>query len=132
MKTNMRAITLGAASIVLALVTAACGEGVTPPSPNPEGGTPPPPAPTFSVAGTVSEATESGNVPLEGAWVVNWATEESAITDSNGAYTLSGQRAGAAQFMVFKEGYENQMLEVMIDGDMHLDAVLVREPAESN
>jgi hypothetical protein len=69
-------------------------------------------------------------VPLEGASVVNWATEEWATTDSNGVYTLSGQRAGAAQFMVSKEGYENQMIEVMIDGDMHLDAVLVR--AESN
>jgi CarboxypepD_reg-like domain len=132
MKTNIRTIRLATASIALALVTAACGESITPPSPNPGGGTPPPPAPTFSVSGTISEATESGNVPLEGAWVANWATEESAITDSNGSYTLSGQRAGAAQFMVSKEGYENQMIEVMIDGDMHLDAVLVREPAESN
>ena len=133
MKTNMRAITLGAGTIVLGLFTAACGEGVIPPSPSPEGGTtPPPPAATFSVSGTVSEATESGNVPLEGAWVVNWATEESAITDSTGAYTLSGQRGGAAQFMVSKEGYENQMIEAMIEGDMHLDAVLVRAAAEAN
>ncbi len=133
MTTNIRTIRLAAASIALALVTAACGDSVTPPSPNPGGGTPPPPpAPTFSVSGTISEATESGSVPLEGARVVNWATEESAITDGNGAYTLSGQRAGAAQFMVSKEGYENQMFEMMIDGDLHLDAVLVRAPAESN
>jgi hypothetical protein len=133
MKTNTRTITLGAASLVLALLTAACGDSVTTPTPNPGGGTPPPPAPaTFSVSGTISEATEAGSVPLEGASVVNWATEEVAITDADGSYSLSGQRSGAAQFMVSKEGYENQMIEVMIDGDMHLDAVLVRAPAESN
>ena len=133
MKTNKRAIAFGAASIVLALVTAACGDNVTTPSPN-TGGTPPPPpaAPTFSVSGTISESTESGSVPLEGAWVVNWATEEAATTDANGSYTLSNQRAGAAQFVVSKEGYENQMIEAMIEGDMHLDAVLVRAPADAN
>ena len=84
------------------------------------------------MSGTISEATESGNVPLEGARVVNWDTEETAITDGDGFYTLSGQRAGAAQFGVSKEGYENQMIEMMVDGDVRLDAVLVREPAESN
>ena len=132
MKTNIRTIRLAAASIALALVTAACGDSVTRPSPNPVITPAPAPAPTYSVSGTISEATESGSVPLEGAWVVNWATEASAITDGNGAYTLSGQRAGAAQFMVSKEGYENQMFEMMIEGDLHLDAVLVRAPAESN
>ncbi len=132
MKTSIRRIRLATASIALALVTAACGESITPPSPNPGGGTPPPPPTTFSVSGMISEATESGNVPLEGARVVNWATEETAITDGDGFYTLSGQRAGATQFGVSKEGYENQMIDMMIDGDVRLDAVLVREPAESN
>jgi hypothetical protein len=125
---------LRAASLLLALVTAACGDGVTTPTPN-DGGGPPPPPPavqTFHVSGTISEATDSGSVPLEGAWVVNFATEESTITDANGAYTLSNQRAGAAQFSVSKDGYENQMIDVMIDGDMQLDAVLVRAPSESN
>jgi hypothetical protein len=134
MKTNKRANTLRAASLILALVTAACGDGVTTPTPNDGGGSPPPPpaVQTFHVSGTISEATDSGSVPLEGAWVVNWATEESTITDANGSYTLSNQRAGAAQFGVSKDGYENQMIEVMIDGDMQLDAVLVRVPSESN
>jgi len=131
MKTNIRTIRLAAASIALALVTAACGDSVTPPSPNPVI-TPAPAPATYSVSGTISEATESGSVPLEGARVVNWATEETAITDGDGFYTLSGQRAGAAQFSVSKEGYENQMIEMMLDGDVRLDAVLVREPAESN
>jgi hypothetical protein len=61
MKTNMRAITVGAA-IVLALITAACGDSVLPPTPNPGGGTPPRPAPTFSVSGTISEAIEGDRV----------------------------------------------------------------------
>src|SRR5262245_34950043 len=116
MKTNNhRAIAFGAASIVLALLTAACGESPSTPTPIP----PPPPA-TFSVSGTISEATESGNVPLEGASVLNWGTEQAATTDANGSYALSNQHAGAAQFMVSKEGYEQQMVDVMIDRDMHL------------
>jgi hypothetical protein len=133
MKTNNRAIALRAAGIVLALVTAACSDN--PIGPSDPGGTPPPPPPpaaTFSVTGTISEATDSGSVPLEGAVVVNWATDESAVTDANGSYTLSNQHAGAAQFSVSKDGYENQMIEVMIDGDMQLDAVLVRAAADSN
>lgn len=131
MKTSFGTIRLVTASIALALVTAACGDSVLPPSP-PPGGPSPDPSPTYSVSGTISEATESGSVPLEGARVVNWATEETAITDGDGFYTLSGQRAGAAQFGVSKEGYENQMIEMMLDGDVRLDAVLVRAPAESN
>jgi hypothetical protein len=133
MKTSIRTLGLAAAaSIALALATAACGDSnPTAPSP-PAGGLAPPPAPvaTFSVSGTISEVTESGSVPLEGAWVVNWATEEAAITDSDGAYIMHGVQAGLAQFIVSKEGYAEQRLELMVDGDMRLDATLDR--AESN
>jgi hypothetical protein len=130
MKTSIRRIRRVTASIALALVTAACSDSITSPDTN---HTPPPPPPaTFLVSGTISEATESGSVALEGARVMNWATGEAAISDGDGFYTLSGQRAGAAQFSVSKEGYENQMIEMMIDGNVQLDAVLVRQPAESN
>ena len=91
----------------------------------------PAPVATFSVSGTISEATESGNMPLEGASVLNWATDEATTTDSDGFYRIGGLRAGVAQIIVAKEGYEERMIEVMIDGDTQVDAVLVRQ-SESN
>jgi hypothetical protein len=128
MKPNIRKIGLAAmSSLALALVTAACSDNPSAPSPQPEI-VPPPPAVTFSVSGTISEATEAGSAPLEGAWVMNWSTEEAAITDSEGNYTMHGVRGGAAQFIISKEGYAEQLLEVMVESDMRLDATLVREP----
>jgi hypothetical protein len=128
MKTRNRTFGLAAASLALALATIACGESVNAPTPQPEA-QPPAPAPiaTFSVSGTISEATESGNAPLEGATVMNWATEEVAVTDADGNYTLHGVSAGVAQFIVSKDGYEGQHVEMMIEADTRLDATLSRE-----
>jgi hypothetical protein len=131
MKSMIRTFGLAAvASLALALATTACGDSVQAPTPQPEIQQPPAPAPleTFSVSGTISEATESGTTPLEGASIVNWSTEEVAVTDADGNYTLHGVRSGPAQFMVFKEGYEEHYMELMIEGDARLDATLVRQP----
>ena len=129
---NRTAGLAAAASLALALTTAACGESsgsiVSPTRPAPS----PAPAPvaTFIVSGTVSETTEAGAVPLEGASIINFETESSAVTDSEGSYRLGGLHAGMARFVISKEGYEDWLVEMMIEGDAHLDAVLVR--SESN
>lgn len=128
---NRTARLAAAASLVLALATAACGESngsiVSPTPPAPVA---PAPVATFIVSGTVSENSEAGAIPLEGASIINFETESSALTDSEGSYRLGGLRAGMARFVVSKEGYQDWVVEMMIEGDAHLDAVLVR--AESN
>ena len=63
--------------------------------------------------------------------MLNWATDEATTTDSDGFYRIGGLRAGFAQLMVAKEGDEERLIEVMIDGDTQVDAVLVRQ-SESN
>jgi hypothetical protein len=135
MKSINRTAGLAAAAslaLALALATVACGEGsgsiVNPTRPAPA----PAPAPvaTFIVSGTVSEATETGSVALEGASIVNLDTESSAVTDSEGSYRLAGLHAGMARFVISKEGYQDGVVEMMIEGDAQLDAVLVR--SESN
>ena len=127
---NRTAGLAAAASLALALATVACGEGsgsvVSPTRPAPA----PAPVATFIVSGTVSEASEAGSSPLEGASIINLDTESSAVTDSEGSYRLGGLHAGMARFVISKEGYEDWLVEMMIEGDAHLDAVLVR--SESN
>jgi hypothetical protein len=115
MKPIVRTSRFGAVALFsLALTTAACSESSIPgPS---DFGPPPAPAPplaTFTVSGTVTEATESGEVPVEGVWVGNWMTDEGVLTDSNGSYSLSF-RAGAAQLIIAKQGYEEELRDLMV------------------
>jgi hypothetical protein len=115
-----------AASVALMFATAACGDSNNPivgPSPAPA----PAPVATFSVSGTISEATESGAAPVEGATILSADTETWVLTDAAGFYRISGLRAGMARFVVSKEGYEDRVVEMMIEGDSQLDAELVRE-----
>ena len=131
MKPHHHSIGLAAAvSIALMLGSVACGDGKgSIVSPTPPVATPAPaPVATFSVSGTISEATESGTVPIEGATFAadseNWV-----VSDVDGLYRLSGLRTGLARFVVSKKGYEEWAVEMMIEGDTHLDAVLVRQPS---
>ena len=130
-RSNWTAGIAAAASFALALAAAACGESPSITNPTPPPLMSPAPVATFSVSGTISEAAESGSMPLEGASVLNWATDEATTTDSAGFYRIGGLRTGFAQLIVAKEGYEEQLIEVMIDGDTQVDAVLVRQ-SESN
>ena len=125
MKPHHRTVGLAAATtFALMLATAACGD-----SNNPIVGPSPAPAPvaTFSVSGTISEATESGTAPVEGATILSADTETWVFTDAAGFYRISGLRAGMARFVVSKEGYEDRVVEMMIEGDSQLDAELVRQ-----
>jgi hypothetical protein len=126
MKPHNRSAGLAVAAIIaLMLATAACGDSKNPivgPSPTPV----PAPAATFTVSGTISEATESGAAPVEGATILSADTETWVVTDAAGFYRISGVRAGMARFVVSKEGYEERVVEMMIEGDSQLDAELIR------
>ena len=116
------------ASVALMLTVAACGDSKNSiSSPTPVAA--PAPAATFAVSGTVSEATESGSAPIEGATIAIADTENWVVSDAEGFYRLSGLRTGTARFIVSKTGYEELAVEMMIEGDAHLDAVLVRQPS---
>ena len=130
-RTNRTTRIAAAASFALALAAAACGESPSITNPTPPPVTVPAPIAAFSVSGTISEATESGSMPLEGASVLNRETDEATTTDSNGFYRIGGLPTGLAQFIVAKEGYEERLIGVMIDGDTQVDAELVRQ-SESN
>ena len=123
---NRRVGLAAAASVALMLATAACGDSkssIVGPSPAPA----PAPVATFTVSGTISEETESGAAPIEGATVLSADTETWVVTDAAGFYRMSGLRAGMARLVVSKEGYEDRMVEIMIEGDSQLDAQLIRQ-----
>jgi hypothetical protein len=132
MKPNHRTSGLATASaLALALAAAGCGDGnrsvLTPTALPPA----PAPAASFTVSGTITETTDAGEVPVEGATITSAEMEATASTDSDGFYTLTGLRSGMALFIIFKAGYEERAVEMMIEGDSQLDAVLVRQ-AETN
>ena len=75
----------------------------------------------------IVESTESGLVAVEGATIENSATHEFTVTDGEGAYSIAGLNPGPAQLSISKEGYEAQLVEMMIDGDERIDVTLVRQ-----
>ncbi len=128
MKRTMHLARLAAtAGFALALAAAACGDSPTITNPTPAARTALPPSAVFWVSGMISEATESGNLPLEGASVLNWSTDEATTTDAAGFYRIGGLRLGLAQLIVAKEGYEERLIEVMIGGNTEVNAVLARQ-----
>jgi hypothetical protein len=128
MKAHNRTVGFAAAaSVALMVATAACGDSKS----SIVGPTPvltPASVVTFTVSGTISEATESGAAPIEGATVTSADTETWVVTDANGFYRISGLRAGMARLVVSKAGYEDRMVEMMLESDSQLDAQLVRQP----
>jgi hypothetical protein len=128
MKLHNRTVGLAAASVVLMLATAACGDSKSPiVGPTPVLTEAPAPVATFTVSGTISEATESGAAPIEGATVASADTENWVVTGADGFYRLNGLRVGMARFVVLKQGYEDRVVEMMIEGDSQLDAQLTRQ-----
>ena len=129
MKPHNRTVGLAAAaSIALMLATTACGDSKSSIlTPTPVVTPPPAPVATFSFSGTISEATESGTAPVEGVAVGRAETDDWVVTNADGFYRLSGLRAGMAHFVLSKAGYKQQEVEMMIEGDAQLDAMLVRQ-----
>jgi Carboxypeptidase regulatory-like domain len=86
----------------------------------------PPGTPTLS--GVITEVTPTGLVPLSGAWVDRsvpggW---QSATTDENGRYRISGLIDGTAEVAVGKNGYREESRQVTLAGDTQFDLQLVR------
>ena len=73
--------------------------------------------------------TQGAQLPLEQVYELALKAErEGRFSDAEGFYRLSGLHAGAARFVLSKAGYEDRVVEMMIEADSQLDAQLVREP----
>jgi len=109
--------------VVVSLLMAACGG--SPVQPTRVGNTPAPTPATYSVAGTVFEATADGTRGIAEATVVfgNDLQTLTASTDENGGFSLDGVKAGTWQLSVSKDGYETQtvMLDVQASQSVELE-----------
>jgi hypothetical protein len=84
---------------------------------------------TFTLSGTVTEVTPTGQVPVEGAWVDRLVVDgwRAATTDRNGVYSMSGMYDGISTVAASKDGYQQQeVINVPIQGDTRFDIQLVR------
>lgn len=109
--------------VVVSLLMAACGHSPIQPSRVPA--TPPAPV-TYSLAGTVSEATADGPRGVAEAVVVigNDSQSQTVSTDENGAFSLEGINAGAWQLSVTKDGYETQTMTLDIQASQTISVEL--------
>ncbi len=113
--------------VVLALVTSACGGGVSPgPTPTPT------PTPTPSGTGTVTGILTDtrGGPPLGGATVAVEGTSLATATNAGGAFSITGVPAGTRSLLLTKTGYGAGRLQgvgvaasVTTDVRMHLRTV---------
>ena len=130
-RSNRTAGIAAAASFALALAAAACGESSSITNPTP-------------VAGGISRAGRHllgirddfrghrvGQHAARGGVGAELGDRRSHHDRQHRVLRIGGLRAGVAQLIVAKEGYEERMIEVMVDGDTQVDAVLVRQ-SESN
>jgi len=102
-------------------------------------GAPPIPAGSYSLTGIITERSAPGDHPLGDANVNAWIQTGSfgysymwangpRLSDSQGRYTLTNLPSGATfQFQVYKQGYVQQCAapELVVNGDLHLDAQLI-------
>jgi hypothetical protein len=83
---------------------------------------------TFTLSGVVTEATPSGNVPVEGVSVYRGVVSgwRGATTDRNGFYSMLGMFNGTDTVAAIKEGYVKTERGVLIKGDTRFDIQVVR------
>lgn len=85
---------------------------------------------SFTLSGVVTEATPTGNVPVEGVSVYRGVVSgwRGATTDRNGFYTILGMFDGTDTVATSKEGYANtEDNNVSITGDTRFDIQIVRQ-----
>jgi hypothetical protein len=87
---------------LLALSLACSNPNIDPPPPPP----PPPPELNYTVAGTVTEYTATGPVPVDGVNVALLMTRLSAVTDINGRYSLPDIKSPAGTISFSKAGFK--------------------------
>ena len=85
-----------------------------------------------ALSGTVTEMTEAGEMPVEGAKVYRrmssgWRT---ATTDKDGFYAMQGMIDGTEDVEVHKDGYRTEKKSLTISGNTRLDVRLVRTASE--
>lgn len=114
-------------AVSLAALIWACGGGSRSSSPTSPSAPPAPAAPraSYTLSGTVSEVTPTGQRPVEGVRVEETNLHARATTDKNGFYSISGLYGGSSSLSVTLEGYETDRRDVTIKGDTRLDIQLV-------
>ena len=86
------------------------------------------PEPTYTLSGTVVEATESGSTPVEGVRVDAGLPRRSALTNTSGVFSISGLSASRSDVVTSKFGYSTNTRTVTLTGDMRLDLTVNRLP----
>jgi hypothetical protein len=84
---------------------------------------------TFTLSGTVTELTDTGERPVEAVSVYRLVASgwRAATTDKSGFYQLAGMYDGTNTVTAVKEGYQEQSRrDVAIKGDTRFDIQLVR------
>lgn len=85
---------------------------------------------TYTLSGVISELTDNGAVPVEGAGVWRLNEEQTgwqvAETDRNGFYELRGLYDGGRDVAVIKDGYQASKTSVVVNGDTRFDNQLLR------
>jgi hypothetical protein len=103
----------------LAILSSACDGAVSSPT------SIVPPA-TFTLSGTVTEMTEAGPAPVEGALVSETHSGWDRITDADGHYSVSGLPGTSTSVSVVKQGYVTQTRTVTMNSDTKLDVQIER------
>jgi hypothetical protein len=111
--------------VAMSALFAACGGSPVRPSAPAVAPSPTPSPVTYSVAGTVSEATQDGSRPVADASVSvgNGASNLTASTDESGKFSVEGLTAGTWELSIGKEGYEplTMMLEVQASKTIEIE-----------
>lgn len=108
---------------ILAIVLAACGCGqpVSPAVITVFG--------SYTLSGVVTETTLTGAAPLAGATVHEAITNQSAITDAQGRYSIAGIRQGLNVVVAAsKSGFLTSTVTRIISADTQIDVQLNRRP----
>ncbi|MEO5742443.1 MAG: carboxypeptidase-like regulatory domain-containing protein [Vicinamibacterales bacterium] len=83
---------------------------------------------SFTLSGVVTEATPTGNVPVEGVFVYLAVSGQVTTADRHGFYTMLGMVDGTETVATSKEGYtRTEHKNVSIKGDTRFDIQLVRQ-----
>ena len=85
---------------------------------------------TYTLSGYVTEATETGLVPIENAELSRLNEEQGGwdgtTTDKNGFYQLHGLSDGSRKAVFSKEGYQTIEQDLRVQGDTRFDIHLLR------
>ena len=121
----MNALTVGVL-LSLAILSSACDGGASSPTSPTQTGLTPTATVTYTLSGTVLEMTAIGSAPIEGARVVDMSSGRSAMTDTQGLYSIPGLSAMSRSVSVTRSGYVTRTATVIMGGDTQLEIRLDR------